>query len=137
MKKKKEKINSPLLPSDGIASLLAAVVCVIIGVAIGYIILLSIDSEKAWSDGLVRIIKGGFYMKPIGVGREIASAAPLIMPGLSVALAFKTGIFNIGFPGPYTVGAFGALFSSTALKLPRWDCLIGPPAFRADCGSIP
>ena len=47
----------------------------------------------------------------------ISQAAPLIMTGLSVAFAFKTGLFNIGAAGQYTVGIFGALFSAIILHM--------------------
>ena len=36
-------------------------------------------------------------------------ATPLIMTGLSVAVAFKTGLFNIGAPGQYLMGTLRAL----------------------------
>ena len=46
------------------------------------------------------------------------------MPGLSVAFAFKTGLFNIGAAGQYTLGAYGALYCAIMLKLPWFVCLI-------------
>ena len=61
-------------------------------------------------DGFTRIIKGGFYLKPKGIGSEIAQSAPLIMTGFFGCICFKTGLFNIGAAGQYTVGVFGALY---------------------------
>ena len=92
---------------------------------------------NAWNSGFKPILMGGFYMKPIGIGREIASAAPLIMTGLSVGFAFKTGLFNIGAAGQYTLGAFGALFAAIVLGLPWWGCLIVATLFGALWGAIP
>ena len=43
-------------------------------------------------------------------------AAPLIMTGLSVGMAYKTGLFNIGAPGQYLIGTLVSL--SIALGLP-------------------
>ena len=43
-------------------------------------------------------------------------AMPLIMTGLSVAVAFKTGLFNIGAPGQYLMGTLVSL--SIALGIP-------------------
>lgn len=37
-------------------------------------------------------------------------ATPLIFTGLSVAFAFRTGLFNIGAPGQLTMGAVAAMF---------------------------
>ena len=43
-------------------------------------------------------------------------ATPLIMTGLSVAVAFKTGLFNIGAPGQYLMGTMASLM--IALGIP-------------------
>lgn len=94
---------------NALLSIVASLVCIVIGLLVGFIILYCINAENA-VDGFTRIIKGGFYLKPKGIGSEIAQSAPLIMTGLSVAFAFKTGLFNIGAAGQYTVGVFGAVF---------------------------
>ena len=82
---------------------MSSLLCIVIGLALGFLFLLALDPAGAWSLGFQRILMGGFYMKPIGIGREIAQIAPLIMTGLSVGFAFKTGLFNIGAAGQYTV----------------------------------
>jgi ABC-type uncharacterized transport system permease subunit len=46
----------------------------------------------------------GFYP----LSETLVSAAPLILTGLSVALAFKAGLFNIGAQGQFIFGAIGA-----------------------------
>lgn len=88
---------------DVLLSIFASLLCIVIGLLVGLIILYCINAENAL-DGFSRIIKGGFYLKPKGIGSEIAQATPLIMTGLSVAFAFKTGLFNIGAAGQYTLG---------------------------------
>ncbi|MHC1749268.1 MAG: ABC transporter permease [Cellulosilyticaceae bacterium] len=42
------------------------------------------------------------------IGNTIATATPLILTGLSVAFAFRTGLFNIGAPGQMLFGGFCA-----------------------------
>ena len=74
---------------NALLSIVASLVCIVIGLLVGFIILYCINAENA-VDGFTRIIKGGFYLKPKGIGSEIAQSAPLIMTGLSVAFAFKT-----------------------------------------------
>ena len=59
------------------------------------------------------------------------------MTGLSVAFAFKTGLFNIGAAGQYTVGAFFALFGAIMLRLPWWACLLLAAVGGAIWGAIP
>lgn len=114
----------------------ASLICILIGLVVGYIILLCINSENA-GDAFTRIIKGGFYMKPKGVGNVLAQTAPLIMTGLSVAFAFKTGLFNIGAAGQYTLGALGALYFALVLHMPWYVCLLAAMVFGALWGAIP
>ena len=105
--------------------------------AVGFLVLLAINPAHAWGDGFVRIVKGGFYDTPYGVGKELANAAPLIMTGLSVGFAFKTGLFNIGAAGQYTLGAYGALYCAIMLKLPWFVCLLVAAVLGGLWGAIP
>ena len=117
--------------------MLAALLCIVIGMAVGFLVLLAINPAHAWGDGFVRIVKGGFHDAPYGVGKELANAAPLIMTGLSVAFAFKTGLFNIGAAGQYTLGAYGALYCAIMLKLPWFVCLLVAAVLGGLWGAIP
>ena len=120
-----------------VTSVLAALLCILIGLVGGFLVLLAINAEHAWGDGFVRILLGGFYDSPYGVGKMLANAAPLIMTGLSVGFAFKTGLFNIGAAGQYTLGAYGALYCSIMLKLPWFVCLIAATLLGGLWGAIP
>lgn len=122
--------------SSGVLSVLASLICIVIGLLVGLVILYCINSENA-PDGFSRILKGGFYLKPKGIGNVLAQTAPLIMTGLSVAFAFRTGLFNIGAAGQYTLGALGALYFSLVLKMPWFVCLLAAMAFGAVWGAIP
>jgi simple sugar transport system permease protein len=51
-------------------------------------------------------------------GKVLYQAAPLMLCGLSVGFAFKTGLFNIGASGQYTIGAFCALLGAIQFQLP-------------------
>lgn len=93
---------------------------------------------EAYEKGFKRVLMGGWYMPTDGGPQmEISNAAPLIMTGLSVAFAFKTGLFNIGAAGQYTLGAFGALLCALVLKLPWWVCILAAVFFGALWGAIP
>ena len=107
---------------NALLSIVASLVCIVIGLLVGFIILYCINAENA-VDGFTRIIKGGFYLKPKGIGSEIAQSAPLIMTGLSVAFAFKTGLLNIGAARHYTDRVFGALYFAIILHMQRNLCL--------------
>lgn len=130
--RKKKKIDF----SSGALSVLASLICIVIGLLVGLIILYCINAQQAL-DGFSRIVKGGFYLMPKGLGSVLAQTAPLIMTGLSVAFAFKTGLFNIGAAGQYTLGALGALYFALVLHAPWWLCLIAAMLFGAVWGAIP
>ena len=59
------------------------------------------------------------------------------MTGLSVGFAFKTGLFNIGAAGQYTLGAFGALYCAIVLQWPWYLCLLAAMLFGAIWGALP
>ena len=155
-----KKNNSPRLStgaSGGAASLLASLICVLSGLAVGFVVLLILGGitmsqngdqftfgnllKITWEQGFKPIVQGGFYAKAnmmgMAVRMEILQAAPLIMTGLSVAFAYKTGLFNIGAAGQYTVGAFMALYFAIVLKMPWWVCLIASAVGGAIWGAIP
>ena len=141
----------------GVSTLLASLICILAGLVVGFIALLVLGgitlaqegtdfafSEllvTAWEQGFKPILHGGFYSKAntmgMGVRMEILQAAPLVMTGLSVAFAFKTGLFNIGAAGQYTMGAFFALYSALILKMPWWVCLLAAAVGGALWGAIP
>ena len=154
--------NTPAQPTvtklaSGAGSLMASLVCILTGLAVGFVVLLVLGwitmnqsgtavtlSEMltvTWNKGFKAILSGGFYKTAnamgMGVRTEILQAAPLIMTGLSVAFAFKTGLFNIGAAGQYTVGAYFALYSAIMLKLPWWACLMIAALGGAIWGAIP
>ena len=144
------KKESPLAMNakKATASVLSSLACIFIGLILGYVFLLILNAKYAWSDGLWPIIKGGFksfgneqlvktraHMKPLAM--VIAEGAPLIMTGLSVAFAFKTGLFNIGAAGQYVLGAFAGLYCALVLHLPWYLCLLAATLAGAIWGALP
>jgi simple sugar transport system permease protein len=57
----------------------------------------------------------GTWGTPYGIGQVLFNATPLIMTGLSVAVAFKVGLFNIGAEGQLAAGSFATALCATAL----------------------
>ena len=56
----------------------------------------------------------GFYP----FSETLVAASPLILTGLSVALAFRAGLFNIGAQGQFIAGAIGASWVGFTFELP-------------------
>ena len=55
------------------------------------------------------LFKGAFG-RPKYVANTIIKATPILLTGVSVAFAFKTGLFNIGAPGQYLMGTVATLY---------------------------
>ena len=121
---------------DSILSIAASLLCIAIGLLVGLIILYCSAMQRMPGTALPVLSSEVFYLRPKGIGSKI-SAAQLIMTGLSVAFAFKTGLFNIGAAGQYTVGIFGALFSAIILHMPWYLCLLTAMVCGAVWGAFP
>ena len=90
---------------SGMSSAASSLIAILVGLIAGFVILLISNPANAF-EGLWIILKGGFNNGAKGVGQVLYYAMPIIMTGLSVGFAFKTGLFNIGAPGQLMVGGF-------------------------------
>ena len=129
-----------LLRNSGVQSLLASLMCILVGLLAGYVALLIINAEGA-GEAIGNIIKNFlYYPKPAQqlkyLGNTLVKTAPLLMCSLSVLFANKTGLFNIGVAGQYVVGAGACLYMALALQLPWWICLLGAIAAGALLGAL-
>jgi simple sugar transport system permease protein len=103
----KKRLRDLLNPSTA-ASFLSSLLAILAGLLVGFIILLIANPAQAPS-GFVAILRGGFTGGAKGIGNIFYLATPIIMTGLSVGFAFKTGLFNIGASGQLIVGAYVAV----------------------------
>ena len=119
---------------DGTKSVLASLISIVIGMAVGGLIVVlvglfnpSMGLSAVWEG--VRLVFGGLFstgrsaagqltfgFNPTNMGTMLFRATPLILTGLSVAVAYKTGLFNIGAPGQYLMGTAATLI--LALSIP-------------------
>jgi len=111
---------------DAVQSILSSIISILIGVVVGFIVMViisCINEGNSIGDAVngVKIILSGPFSSNVSkymltnTGNMIFYAVPLIFTGLSVAIAYKTGLFNIGAPGQYIMGTIGAL--TTALYI--------------------
>lgn len=100
-----------VLYSDSFASIISALMTIILGMLAGLIILLVISPETAWG-AFTNLLTGGLAVNGFrrGMGSILYYAVPIILTGLSIGFAYKTGEFNIGASGQYTMGAVTAIF---------------------------
>ena len=132
--------KNTLLRSSGVQSLLASLMCILVGLLAGYIALLIINAEGAW-DAICNIVKNFLYYPKKAqqlkyLGNTLVKTAPLLMCSLSVLFANKTGLFNIGVAGQYVVGAGACLYMALGLQLPWWICLLGAVIAGALLGAL-
>lgn len=95
--------------TDNGRSLLGALASVLVGLVFGFILMLIFGGLDAFT-GLYYIALGPLSKGMESLGEVLAYATPIILTGLSVGFAFKTGLFNIGATGQMTVGAFAAVY---------------------------
>ena len=119
---------------DGVRSIIASLLSILIGLLAGTVLILivgctnkTLGLQSAWEG--IRLVFFGLFstgrdasgaltfgFNPASMGNMLFRAMPLILTGLSVATAFKTGLFNIGAPGQYLAGTCATLF--IALSIP-------------------
>ena len=129
----RERLDS-FWAKDGTKTVLASLASIVIGLLVGCIVIVvvgltsdNLSPKSAWEG--VRIVLGSIFstgrgeggvltfgFNPVNTGNMLFRATPLIMTGLSVAVAFKTGLFNIGAPGQYLMGTMASLM--IALGIP-------------------
>ncbi|MGG5462183.1 ABC transporter permease [Clostridium sp. B9] len=92
-----------------------SLMAIILGLIAGAVLMLIMGHNPI--EGYSFLFRGSF-MSIERVGNMLATATPLILTGLSLAFAFKTGLFNIGAPGQLLMGGFFATVVGLSLKLP-------------------
>ena len=127
-------MKNSLLKNDGMQKVLASLLSILIGLVVGAVVVAIVGLAKSnigvrgmW-DGIRLIFIGIFAdgrnasgqlawgFNSTSWGNMLFRATPVIMTGLSVAVAFKTGLFNIGASGQYLMGTLATL--SIALGIP-------------------
>ena len=117
-----------LLKNNGVQSLLASLVCVILGLLIGYIVLLFINPDGA-GEAITDVMKNFLtYSKPETqvkyLGNTLVKTAPLLMCSLSILFAYKVGLFNIGAAGQYCIGVALSLYAALAWGWSWLPCML-------------
>lgn len=126
---------------DSTKSVLASLISIIIGMVVGGIIIVIVglgNSNLGISGAMegIRLVFGGLFstgrnaagaltfgFNSTNMGDMLFRATPLILTGLSVAVAFKTGLFNIGAPGQYLMGTAATLMLALGIpsqSVPTW-----------------
>ena len=125
------------LSYDGI---LSSVFAIVLGLIVGLIILFLCNPAQALP-GFATILTGAFTHGAKGIGQVFYYATPIILTGLSVGFAFKTGLFNIGTPGQFIMGGFGAVYVGilwTSLGPAHWFvALLASVVMGAIWGLVP
>lgn len=123
------------LKKPGAVSCMASLLSILAGILFGFLLLIAFNPSHALS-GLVNMTTNGIANSD-KLAKVFYMATPLMMTGLSVAFAFKTGLFNIGASGQYVVGAFMAIYGAVQWQLPWYACILLAMLGGAIWGSIP
>lgn len=127
------------LKSEGVQAFIASVFCILLGLLIGYIVLLFINPAGA-GESILNVIKNFFYKKPARqmkeLGNTLAKTMPLILCSLSILFSYKVGLFNIGTAGQYVAGACASLYAALAWGWGWLPCMIFAIVAGAILGGI-
>ena len=130
-----------LIRKDVFKTLLTSFSCALVGLLIGFIILLIVSPEASLKG--FKTLALGFLDVPTKYGLRLESfaktltrTAPLIVSGVAILVAYKAGLFNIGASGQFTMGVFAALFMALVWHLPWYLCMLGAIIFGGLYGAI-
>ena len=129
-----------ILKSNAVQSLIASLVCIVVGLFIGWIVLLFINPTGA-GEAILAVIKNFFnYSKATlqlkNFGNTLVKTAPLLMCALSVLFAYKVGLFNIGAAGQYVAGACACLYAALAWGWGWFGCMLFAIVIGAVFGAV-
>ena len=134
------KEKQSFLQREGVQAVIASLVCILIGLLIGFVVLFAINPSGAFE--AIETILLNFMTRAStpaimkSLGNTLAKTAPLLMCALSVCFCYKVGLFNIGAAGQYEAGAVVGLYAALALGLPWYVCLILAAVAGALLGAI-
>jgi len=120
---------------EGLLSFLSTIIVIVAGLIIGLIVLMVSDMDQAFPAFWQMLSFGSSTMR--NVGDVLLGATPIILTGLSVTFAFKTGLFNIGAAGQFAFGAFVAIYIGVEFSfLPPWLRIICSIVAAALAGAV-
>ena len=117
-----------LLKNSAVQTLVASLICIVLGLFLGYLVLLLINPVGA-GDAILTVIKNFWtYNRQASqvkyLGNTLVKTAPLLMCALSILFSYKVGLFNIGAAGQYCVGAALSLYAALGLKWSWLPCML-------------
>ena len=134
------KQNKNILKNPGVQSLLTSLLCILLGLFIGYLVLLLINPTGAWG-AITNVMKNFLTYSSAKaqlkyLGNTLVRTAPLLMCSLSVLFVYKVGLFNIGAAGQYVAGACACLYAALCLHWHWLPCMLLAIAAGALLGVI-
>lgn len=137
---KESKKKESLLRNSGFQTIIGSLLCIIIGLLIGYIVLLIINPAGA-GKAIIAILKNFLYYPSAAAatkyfGTTLVKASALLMCSLSVLFAWKVGLFNIGAAGQYVIGVGACLYFGLKFGMPWYVCLLAAIAAAALVGGV-
>lgn len=124
----KKSFGRRLVGNNAFQTIVASVLCVIIGLIIGYIVLLCINADGAF--GAITDMLKNFMsfsrasLRIKNLGNTLVTAVPLLLCSLSILFCYKAGLFNIGAAGQYVIGAGVALYAALEWHLAWYLCIL-------------
>jgi len=124
-----------------VQTIVASVLCALLGILLGYVILCAMDAEHAF-EGILSIMKNFFKFQNNpqvlmqNFGSFFVKSVPLILCAEAILFAYKAGLFNIGVAGQYTMGLMASLYCALSLKWSWILCVLAAVVVAGLWGCI-
>ena len=129
-----------ILKNNAVQSLIASLLCIVLGLLLGYVVLLFINPGGA-GEAILAVVKNFWNYSRANLqlknfGNTLVKTAPLLMCALSVLFAYKVGLFNSGAAGQYVMGSCACLYAALAWGWGWLPCLLLALAAGSLYGAI-
>lgn len=133
-------MKKSILRNSAFQSLVTSLACIVLGMLIGFIVLLFINPAGAF-EAILAVAQNFFTYNSTNMqlkylGNTLVKTAPLLMCALSVLFSYKVGLFNIGAAGQYVAGTCACLYAALAWKWSWLPCILFAMVAGAAFGAV-
>ena len=133
-------MKKSILKNSAFQSLVTSLACIVLGMLIGFIVLLFINPAGAF-EAILAVVQNFFTYNSANMqlkylGNTLVKTAPLLMCALSVLFSYKVGLFNIGAAGQYVAGTCACLYAALAWKWSWLPCILFAMVAGAAFGAV-
>ncbi|MFC7546761.1 ABC transporter permease [Plantactinospora sp. GCM10030261] len=110
-------------------------VALLIGLALAGVVIAGVAGPANLPAAAEAFVDGA-YGSGTSWGATVAAAAPILLIGIAASISFRAGIFNLGQPGMFVIGAVAAGATAPVVPGPPWFNVLITLAVSAAVGAV-